>query len=110
MVAERLWPADRKRSRQYRLHLRITTVCRSAGKRRIGHSFIDSVREDRTAIASSTIESLLDSDMPETLNARDTRREHAGLRDYSLAGLHNLHQPFPAAEAHVGKAQRATNE
>jgi len=53
---------------------------------------------------------LLDSDIPGTFIALDTRLEDLGLRDYSLAGLHDLHQPFSAAEAHVGKAQRATNE
>ncbi len=83
---------------------------RSAAKCRTVHSFIDSVREYRAAIASNTTESLLDSNIPGMFIELDTRLEDLGLRDYSLANLNELLECFSAAEAHVGKAQRAANE
>lgn len=83
---------------------------RSAAKCRIVHNFIDSVREYKTAIASNRTESLLDSTIPEVFVELDRRLEELGLSDYSLASLRNLLQAFSAAEAHVGKAQRAVNE
>ena len=83
---------------------------RSAAKCRTVHSFIDSVREYRAAIASNTTESLLDSNIPGMFIELDTRLEDLGLRDYSLASLNELLQLFSAAEAQVGKAQRAANE
>lgn len=83
---------------------------RSAAKCRTVHSFIDSVKEYRAAVASSAMESLLDSPIPGMFIELDTRLEELGLRDYSLTSLNELLQLFSAAEAHVGKAQRAANE
>ncbi len=83
---------------------------RSAAKCRIVHSFLDSVREFGAAIASGTVESLLDSSIPEQFIKLDALLDDLGLRNYSIASLYELLRLFSAAEAHLGKAQRAANE